>query len=105
MPRPVEALAAIREAASDEAVVIVVDEAADPVLSTPGDEVQRLLYGFSLLVCLPDSLAHPPSAATGAVMRPQTLTAHAMAAGFASVQPLDVDGTGFWRVYRLGLPT
>lgn len=104
MPRPVAVLAAMRQAAKPDAVVIVVDEAADPVLTAPGDEVQRLLYGFSLLICLPDSLSHTPSAAVGAVIRPDTLAGFATAAGFAGAEQLDVTGTGFWNVYRLPLP-
>lgn len=105
LPRPVEALAAMRAAAKPDAVVIVVDEAADPVLTAPGDEVQRMLYGFSLLLCLPDSLSHPGSAAVGTVIRPATVTGFATAAGFAAVEPLNLTGTGFWQVYRLALPS
>ena len=82
----------------------MIDEAADPDLTAPGDEIQRLLYGFSLLICLPDTLAHPGSAGTGAVMRQGKLAEYARKAGFASVEPLDVDGTAFWRIYQLHLP-
>jgi 2-polyprenyl-3-methyl-5-hydroxy-6-metoxy-1,4-benzoquinol methylase len=104
MPQPVAVLAAMRQAAKPDAVVILVDEAADPVLTTPGDEVQRLLYGFSLLICLPDTLSSQPSAATGAVMRPATLDGYVKAAGFTDASRLNVTGTGFWNMYRLGLP-
>jgi 2-polyprenyl-3-methyl-5-hydroxy-6-metoxy-1,4-benzoquinol methylase len=103
MPHPVEVLSAMRRAAAPDAVAIVIDEAADPVFAAPADDIQRLLYGFSLLICLPDSLSHPRSAATGAVMRPDTLAAQAVAAGFTGAEPLDVTDTGFWRIYRLGL--
>ncbi|MFA1548148.1 class I SAM-dependent methyltransferase [Actinomadura chokoriensis] len=101
MPRPVEVLSAMRRVAKPGAVTLVVDEAADPVLTAPGDEVQRLLYGFSLLVCLPDSLSHPHSAGVGTVMRPDTLASFASSAGYAGVESLDVTDTGFWRIYRL----
>lgn len=101
LPRPVEALAAVRAATAPDALVYVVDEATDPVLATPGDELQRLFYGFSLLVCLPDSLAHPDSVGTGTVLRPSTLDSYARAAGFAGAEPQPVAGTGFWRFYRL----
>ena len=104
MPRPVEVLAAMRRAAKPDAVVIVVDEAADPSLTTPGDEVQRLLYGFSLLICLPDTMSHPNSVGTGAVMRPDTLDGYAAAAGFTGAERLPVAGSGFWNLYRLGMP-
>jgi 2-polyprenyl-3-methyl-5-hydroxy-6-metoxy-1,4-benzoquinol methylase len=103
MPHPIDVLSAMRHAAAPDAVVIVIDEAADPALVAPADDIQRLLYGFSLLICLPDALSHPRSAATGAVMRPDTMAAYAIAAGFAGAEPLDVSDTGFWRIYRLGL--
>jgi SAM-dependent methyltransferase len=104
MPYPVDVLRAVRAGTAPGGLVYVVDEAADPELTTPGDDVQRLLYGFSLLVCLPDSLSSPGSAATGTVIRPATLDGYARAAGFAGALPQDVTGTGFWRVYRLDLP-
>jgi hypothetical protein len=59
--------------------------------------------GLNLLVCLPDSVAHPGSAGTGAVRRPRTLAAYATAAGFAAAVPLPVEDTGFRRVYQLTL--
>jgi SAM-dependent methyltransferase len=102
MPRPVEVLAAVRKAAAPDALVYVLDEATDPVLATPGDQLQRLFYGFSLLICLPDSLSHPDSVATGTVMRPSTLDRYAREAGFAGARPLDVPA-GLWRFYRLEL--
>lgn len=101
MPHPVEVLAAVRAAVAPDALVYVVDEAADPVLAAPGDELQRLLYGFSLLICLPDSLSAPGSVATGTVLRPSTLDGYAKRAGFAGATPLELADTGLWRFYRL----
>ena len=65
------------------------------------DDVDRLMYGFSLLVCLPDGMAHPDSAGTGTVLRPATLERYARDAGFAAVDVLPVGDFGFWRFYRL----
>lgn len=103
MPYPADVLAAVREAAAPDALVYVVDEAAEEVLAAPGDELQRLFYGFSLLICLPDSLSHPHSVATGTVLRPSTLDGYARDAGFTAARPLELAGTGFWRFYRLEL--
>ncbi len=77
------------------------DEAVAESFAAPGDEVERLMYGFSLLVCLPDGMAHPPSAATGTVMRPDTLRGYAQQAGFAAVEVLPIEDFGFWRFYQL----
>jgi hypothetical protein len=63
--------------------------------------MRPVLYAFSLLICLPDSLSHAGSAATGTVIRPSTLDSYARLAGFAGAVPREVAGTGFWRVYQL----
>ena len=39
------------------------DEAAEDEFTAPADDVERLLYGFSTLLCLPDAMSHRPSAA------------------------------------------
>lgn len=101
MPRPVEVLAAMRRAVVPGAPVVVMDEAVADRFAPPGDEVERLMYGFSLLVCLPDGLAHQPSAGTGTVMRPDRLREYAQAAGFNEVTVLPINDFGFWRFYHL----
>jgi hypothetical protein len=52
--------------------------------------------------CLPDTMSHPNSVGTGAVMRPDTLDGYAAAAGFTGAERLSVAGSGFWNLYRLG---
>ena len=75
MPRPVEVLAEMRRAVRDDGAVIVMDEAVAETFTAPGDDVDRIMYAYSLFVCLPDSLSHPPSVGTGTVMRPDTCAA------------------------------
>ncbi|MCV2490045.1 class I SAM-dependent methyltransferase [Geodermatophilus sp. YIM 151500] len=101
LPRPVEVLTAARRALRPGGVVVVMEEAAEEEFATPAGEVERLLYGFSTLVCLPDAMSHRPSAATGTVIRPGTVRAYAQQAGFAAVAVLPIEGFGFWRFYRL----
>ena len=69
-------------------------------LTPDAEGLDRVMYGFSLFVCLPDGLSHRPSAATGTVMRPSTLRRYAREAGFADVEVLE-DDFGFWRFYEL----
>ena len=69
--------------------------------TAPGNEVDRLLYGFSFLVCLPSGLSEQPSAATGTVMRPDTFRRYASQAGFSKVEILDQIQHDFLRFYRL----
>src|SRR5205814_1199330 len=66
---PVAFLATARRATADDGVTVVMDEAVAPEFTAPGDELERIMYGFSLLVCLPDGMSQQPSAATGTVMR------------------------------------
>jgi predicted O-methyltransferase YrrM len=101
MPRPVEVLAAVRAAVRPGGPVVVMDEAVDDSFAAPGDDTERLMYGFSTLICLPDGLAHPGSVGTGTVMRPDTLRGYARAAGFGDVEVLPIEDFGFWRFYRL----
>jgi SAM-dependent methyltransferase len=101
LPHPVEVLAAARRALRPGGVVVVMDEAARDEFAAPGDEVERLLYGFSTLVCVPDARSHAPSAATGTVIRPSTVRDYATRAGFSATEVLPIEGFGFWRFYRL----
>jgi ubiquinone/menaquinone biosynthesis C-methylase UbiE len=99
LAKPVEALAAMRRLARPDGFVVVADNAVDEAFSAPGGPVERLVYGSSVLVCLPTGRAHEHSAGTGAVMRPSTFERYAREAGFTSVGVADVPHP-FWRFYR-----
>lgn len=101
MPRPAEVLEAMRLAVADGGPVIVMDEAVADRLAAPGDEVERLMYGFSLFCCLPDGLSHRPSVGTGTVMRPGILKRYAQEAGFADLEILPIEDFSFFRFYSL----
>jgi 2-polyprenyl-3-methyl-5-hydroxy-6-metoxy-1,4-benzoquinol methylase len=100
MADPVSVLRAMRRLVTEGGTVLVVDERAAETFTAPGDEVERLMYGYSLACCLADGLSHQPSAATGTVMRPDTLRRYAREAGFADVEVLDLPDD-FLRFYRL----
>lgn len=101
LPRPVEALAAARRALRPGGVVVVMDGAVGEEFTAPGDFIEKFCYSVSLLVCLPDAMAHQPSAATGTVMRPDTLRSYARAAGFSDIDVLPIEDFGMWRFYRM----
>lgn len=98
--RPVDILAAIREALGPEGVLLVADERVADQFTAPGDEVERFMYAASMLVCLPGGLADQPSEGTGTVMRAGALRDFATRAGFGHVETLPFE-PGFLRLYRL----
>ena len=61
--------------------------------------IEAFLYGASVLHCLPVGMAEQPSAATGTVMRIDTLRTYAAAAGFAHIDVLPIEHDLF-RFYR-----
>ncbi|MFI2751848.1 methyltransferase domain-containing protein [Cellulomonas sp. P22] len=97
---PVGVLRGMRALADPEGYVLVVDERTETEFGARAGAMERLFYGYSLTVCLPDSLAETPSAGTGTVMRPDVLAGYARAAGFTDVEVLDVEHDTF-RFYRL----
>jgi SAM-dependent methyltransferase len=101
MPRPVEVLVAVRRAVRADGLVVIMDEAVSDEFTAPGDVVERAMYGYSTLICLPDGLSSSPSAGTGTVMRRSLLTAYATEAGFADVNVLPIENFAFFRFYRL----
>jgi 2-polyprenyl-3-methyl-5-hydroxy-6-metoxy-1,4-benzoquinol methylase len=100
LPHPVPALAAMRRLAGPAGTVLVADMKAAPRFTAPGDDRERLLYGFSLLICLPDSMSTPGSAGTGTVLRPETVADYAARAGFTRIDTLPVEHD-LWRFYHL----
>jgi 2-polyprenyl-3-methyl-5-hydroxy-6-metoxy-1,4-benzoquinol methylase len=100
MAKPVAVLSAMRRLVGPGGTVLIVDERADESFLPHGADQERVLYGFSILHCLPVSMGHPDSAQTGAVMRPDTFRRYAAEAGFAAVEILPVENEAFY-FYRL----
>jgi hypothetical protein len=85
---------------ADGGAVIIADERVAETFTAPGDEVERLMYGWSVLHCLPVGMADQPSAGTGTAMRPATMREYARGAGFSDMEILPIEHE-FWRFYRL----
>ena len=100
MSNPVPVLETMRLLVGNNGPVLVVDERVADVFTAPGDEVERYMYGFSVLHCLPAGMTEQPSAATGTVMREATLRNYAEDAGFSNVTVLPIEND-FFRFYRL----
>jgi 2-polyprenyl-3-methyl-5-hydroxy-6-metoxy-1,4-benzoquinol methylase len=100
MSNPVSALRTMLNLAGANGVVLVMDERVGDSFTPKGNEVEWLMYGFSVLHCLPAGMADQPSKATGTVMRTKTLHRYATEAGFCDVEILPIDNF-FFRFYRL----
>ncbi|QGG96535.1 class I SAM-dependent methyltransferase [Actinomarinicola tropica] len=100
MARPADVLRAARRALTSDGSVVVADEKVSPTFTSPGDDVERMMYGWSVTHCLPASRFDAPSAAIGTVIREDTVRELAAEAGFGHVEVLPVDA-GFFAIYRL----
>jgi hypothetical protein len=100
MTDPVAAMRAARAAVTAGGTVFIVDERVADTFTAPGDEVERMIYGWSVTHCLPTQLAEQPSAALGTVMRAGTVRELANRAGYARIEVLPVEND-FFRLYRL----
>jgi len=100
VPDPVGILRTMKTLAGERGAVLVVDERTEDRFTVPTSEMERLFYSFSTLHCLAVSM-QDDGAATGTVIRTETLRRYAREAGFPNVTILDVDHPQF-RLYRLG---
>ncbi len=100
LARPGEVLAAARAALAADGALLIADEAVAPEFTAPGDDLERMMYGWSISHCLPAAMADQPSAATGTAIREDTVRKLAAEAGFGHTDVLDLDG-GFFRIYAL----
>ncbi|HEX6211437.1 MAG TPA: class I SAM-dependent methyltransferase [Methylomirabilota bacterium] len=100
MARPTRALAAFRAALAPGGSVLVVDERVSERFVAPGDTVERMMYGWSVVHCLPVAMVEQPSEAIGTAIRPEIVQRCARDAGFARCEVLAIDSPLF-RFYRL----
>jgi 2-polyprenyl-3-methyl-5-hydroxy-6-metoxy-1,4-benzoquinol methylase len=100
MARPTRALAAFRRALAPGGSVVVADERVAPRFDAPGDEVERMMYGWSIAHCLPVAMAEQPSEAIGTVIRADVVRGCAREAGFGGCEVLPIENLLF-RFYRL----
>ena len=99
MAHPVPILRAFRQLLADDGSVLIVDMKTSETFAAPGEDLDRYLYGWSVMSCLHDGLQNG-GVGTGTVMRPATLRGYALEAGLPRFEILPIDHD-FWRFYRL----
>jgi len=100
MGEPIQALRQIRAVLAPGAPVLVGDERTADEFTAPAEEIERLQYAFSVLHCLPATMAESTAVANGTVLRAPTVRRWAGQAGFSAVEILPIEND-FWRFYRL----
>jgi 2-polyprenyl-3-methyl-5-hydroxy-6-metoxy-1,4-benzoquinol methylase len=100
MARPVDVLRTARSLLTEPGWVVVADELTEEQFTAPAPPLEQYHYGWSVLGCLPAVMGDPRTAATGAVMRPETLRRYAADAGFTTVEVLPAQTEEF-RFYLL----
>lgn len=100
MAYPVQALRRMHELTAPGGAGLIADELVADTLAESRRLPDRLMYNFSVLHCLPQAMTVPDSAATGAIMRVETMRRYVLEAGFSDVEVLPIESP-VWRFYRL----
>lgn len=100
MNEPEAALRVARSLLAPSGSVLIGDEKVADEFTPGGDFLERLNYGFSLLHCLPATMAEGEGTANGTVLRQDTVRTWAIEAGFSATMVLPIEHP-FWRFYRL----
>jgi len=101
MTQPVAVLASVRRMLRPDGIAVIADEKTADSFTAPGDDSERLYYGFSVFTCLPAAMTERPTAAIGTVIRADTMRQLAQEAGFATFERLDEPAHDALRFYRL----
>lgn len=101
MSGPQRVLAALAELLDHDGVIFVGDEQVADEFTAPAEFLDRLNYAFSVLHCLPATMAEgSENDANGTVLRSPTVFSWAREAGLTQCERLPVEH-GFWSFYRL----
>ena len=100
MAYPIDALRKMKDVVAENGAILVGDVKVKDKLEEKNDLAGRLYYNFSVLICLPQSMEHPNSKATGAAMTPSTFKKYAKEAGFSKTEILPIEHF-IWQFYRL----
>jgi hypothetical protein len=79
---------------------LILDEYVSDTFTAKGNAVEWMMYGWSILHCLPVGMTDPDAAGIGTHERADTLPNYALEAGFHRDEVLPIEHF-FFRFYRL----
>jgi hypothetical protein len=100
MADPVGALRTTRSLLAAGGAVLIGDGRVADDLTADGDLLERFQFGWSVLHCLPATMAENPVEANGTMLRASTVARWAREAGFTDFQVTPIEND-FWRFYLL----
>ncbi|WP_162564331.1 MULTISPECIES: class I SAM-dependent methyltransferase [Microbacterium] len=100
MSDPQRALASLAAMVAPDGAVLVGEAKVDDEFTAPGGPLDRMFSAFSVLHCLPATLAEGTGPAHGAVLRASTVLAWSARAGLRRAARLAIDHPT-WSFYRL----
>lgn len=100
MAQPDAALRSMRAALLPGGSLFIADERVAEEFTAPGDDIERMMYGWSISHCLPVGMDDAQPRPVGTVIRPAAVQRLAREAGFGSCEVLDIPNPLF-RFYRL----
>ncbi|HEY7176267.1 MAG TPA: methyltransferase domain-containing protein [Micromonosporaceae bacterium] len=100
MSDPVGVLRSVRANLGPRGVLFIADERVADEFAPTADASERLSYGFSVLHCLPATMAEDPVEAAGTVLRAPTVDRWAEEAGFGACTRVPIEHD-FWQFYRM----
>lgn len=100
MADPVGALRTARALLAEDGTLFIADDKVAEEFTAPGDLLERFQFGWSVLHCLPATMAEHPVEANGTMLRSPTVARWAREARFTEVEipPISND---FWQFYTM----
>jgi len=98
---PAGVLGSLASVLDPDGAILIGDEKVSDEFTPDGDFLERLNYGFSVLHCLPATIAEGDGEANGTVMRAPVLARWVEEAGLSGPDVLPIDNE-LWRFYRVG---
>jgi hypothetical protein len=96
----IDSLRKMKNTVSTNGPILIDEVKMGDRLEAKKDFTGKFYHNFSVLLCLPQSMAYEISKATGAAMTPFTFIKYANESGFSKVEPISIEHF-MWKFYHL----